>query len=132
MKRDLDLIRAILKKVESLPMPAERANLEIEGYDFPTIAFHMELLIEAGYLHANVVQSGSGQYVAAWPFRLTWEGCEFLELSQNEKAWTKTKSLAKDKAISMSFAIFTEVLKFCVKEALGMNQIPNNFPQQFT
>ena len=120
MKRDLELIRTILETIEATEfMPGQ--NLEIEGYDFRTVAFHTELLKEAGYVIATIGKASSGQYINVWPGRLTWEGYEFLDLSRSDTVWQKSKKILKEKSISVPVAILTELLKSITKEALGLS-----------
>lgn len=121
MKRDIDLIRKILEAVETLPHSFGK-NLEIEGYDLQAVAFHMELLEEAGYLIGNIDKASNGEYANAWPTRLTWEGYEFLELARNDTTWDKSKKFLKDKSLSVPVTILTELLKSFVKEALGLSR----------
>jgi len=57
MKRDMDLVRELLLRIEEFAKPATRFNtdqlhandlrLKVEGYDRTQIAYHVSLLIEA-------------------------------------------------------------------------------------
>ena len=46
MKRDIELIRLILQKIENEYVLTALHNLEIEGYDREQIAYHCKILAE--------------------------------------------------------------------------------------
>ena len=50
MKRDMDLCRLILFKIEDEYRSTGLSNLQIDGYDIETIAYHCDLLFEAGLI----------------------------------------------------------------------------------
>jgi len=122
MKRDMELIRNILVTIEATNFTPGQ-SIDIEGYDFKTVAFHVELLKEAGYVVATVGTTDIGEYTHVWPRRLTWEGYEFLDLSRSESVWQKSKTILKDKSISVSVAVLAELLKELAKEALGLSGV---------
>lgn len=118
MKRELDLIRKILQAVEA-DQYEPTSDFTVDGYDSNTVAFHLELLQQAGYL--NIKTEGSLGYAPSLtPQSLTWEGYEFLALARNESAWQKSKSFLKEKSITVSVPILTEVLKSIIKDTLGL------------
>ena len=125
MKRDPDLIRKILEIAESnIEYSPYNQILKIEGYDTSTIGFHLSLLVEAGYLKASIAQATDGSYKCAYPERLTWDGYEFLDLARNNAVWEKSKKVLKEKSISVSISILSELLKYIVKESLGLDHVP--------
>lgn len=92
MKRDMDLIRAILLHVEK----CDNLQFTIEGYDEQCIAYHVRLLVQAGFLLARTSTSLSGEIELqdCGTTSLTWEGHEFLEASRDERLWSKAKQAA--------------------------------------
>lgn len=54
MKRDMDLIRAILIEVEKLPFDAGFHDISVSGYSEEEIAYHVRLAHEAGLIEAVV------------------------------------------------------------------------------
>jgi hypothetical protein len=92
MKRDLDLIRTILLKVEedeTLTGSVRSANpgdLGITDHTDAEVTYHSVLLIEAGFLAGNIEIAGQ-----VLIFRLTWQGHEFLESVRNPETWQKTE-----------------------------------------
>jgi hypothetical protein len=55
MKRDKELMRAILLKAEELAPRQTHANLKIDGYDAATVAEHIRLLLESDLLNGRVL-----------------------------------------------------------------------------
>lgn len=50
MKRDMDLCRKILFKIEEQYIDTALSNLELENYDNLQIAYHCKILNEAGLI----------------------------------------------------------------------------------
>lgn len=99
MKRDMELVRNILLAIEEQYIDVALYDLEVEGYDFKTIAYHCKILYYAelindykGLFAVNELQNfGVGS--------LTWEGHEFLDKIRDDTVWGKTKETMKDKGI---------------------------------
>ncbi len=119
MKRDLDLVRKILINIESNPV-FEVSQVEIEGHEFEEVAFHLLLLREAGFVDAIVEQDETGAICNALASRLTWHGFEFLDLARNDTVWNKSKTFLKDKALTISVSILTELLGRTLRTTLGL------------
>ena len=99
MKRDMELVRTLLLRVEELPMRAgdavgldwEDDFFEVPGYERDTAIRHFELLMEAGFIAAPNKQ-GMTQFLITG---LTWHGHEFLDSVRNPEVWTRTKASMK-------------------------------------
>jgi len=52
MKLDKDLVREILLQVEASPDPMEMVNLSIPDHSQEEIAYHVQILDEAGFIEA--------------------------------------------------------------------------------
>lgn len=50
MKRDMELCRKALLAIEDQYTDSSIVNLEVEGYDMATIAYHCGLLYDAGLI----------------------------------------------------------------------------------
>lgn len=107
MTRDMDLVRAILLKVEATPANQHIDDVEPEGYDENAIAEHVEMLIDGGLLDGKVLISGmGGDRIASYHVKkLTWKGREFLDATRNDTVWAKTKKLIADKGGGVPFEI---------------------------
>jgi hypothetical protein len=92
MKRDMELVRKILLRVEAdggLPNQEIR-DFTLEGYPREVLVHHLWLLNEAGLLEAKVFKGHTN--FDCVPICLTWRGTEFLDDVRDEEVWRKTKA----------------------------------------
>lgn len=90
MKRDMDLVREILLKVEDLPFDGGFHDIAVEGRTADEISYHVMLLDEAAFIEAEDLTTNSG--VCWQPKRLTYSGHEFLDAARNDTIWEKAKA----------------------------------------
>ena len=109
MKRDIDLVRAILLSIEN----GEDANghgfiyLNIPGRSQEEVSYHVGLLYEAGLVDAvNLSTLNSYEWQ---PRKLTWRGHEFLDSARDENSWEQAKKELK-KIGNFSFEVLKSVL----------------------
>jgi uncharacterized protein DUF2513 len=119
MKRDMDLIRQILLRIETEGTDDKRLFLKIEGYSEGEISYHVKLLAEAGLIRAMDMERGVLGSIW-WPISLTWNGHDFLDAARDDTNWNKAKSLVGAKVASASFEVFKAVLSELAKSALGL------------
>ena len=105
MKRDMDLIRTILQRIES------DQDLTIEGYGSEEILYHIALLKDAGFIDASLATGESGQIVGAAVQRLTWDGHGFLDAARDDTLWRKAREHVLKPAASWTFSLLMEWLK---------------------
>lgn len=99
MRRDMDLIRAIMLKLEEMPVaqgtaevltPGESA-MAFDGYSPEQIAYHLNLITEAGLLvHHGRMSDGSIVFE-----RLSVAGHDFVDAVRSSEVWAKTKKGAE-------------------------------------
>jgi hypothetical protein len=78
MKRNMELIRALLTTVEALPdLDATLRPDQLEGYAPEAVTYHMLLLQQAGYLEVTVTEY-VGEGLNCIARRLTWDGQAYL------------------------------------------------------
>ena len=129
MKRDWDTIRELLNKVEECTLPTDKVRLaDFDEQRAAAISYHMALLIEAGLVKGQVVQTIGPEVKEFFAQRLTWEGHEFLDSIRNDTVWTKTKKVFTEKGIEMSFDLVKSVAQVLVKAALGGTSDNQGFP----
>jgi hypothetical protein len=95
MKRDMDLIRELLLRLEALHIePGAVACVEptdeevsVYGYDAEQISYHLSLIKEAGFIDAPAVHPMDGIVFK----RLSWQGHDFLDSIRDPEVWSKTK-----------------------------------------
>jgi len=120
MKRDFDLIRALLLFFEAKPDPKAIELPPIEGYDDATIKYHLILLHDAGLLRCEPFRSSTSERVIkVIPFDLTWEGHEFLEKIRSETTWRQIVSRVRDSGGVMAFSVINGLATQLALKALG-------------
>jgi len=96
MKRNLNLVREVLLRVEPLPVHVGKGVVlkvgeppfDVPGFGKEEIAYHIRIMTEGGLLSTAGFQS-DGETMP--DFRgLTWRGHEFLDDIRNPEAWKYT------------------------------------------
>ncbi len=104
MKLDKDLVQEILLQVEASPDPMGLVDLTLPDHLEEEIAYHVQILDEAGFIEALDLTTMDGY---DWrPRRLTYEGHEFLDTLRDPVAWRYTKETAKNAGVASIKALF--------------------------
>ncbi|MGQ3888315.1 DUF2513 domain-containing protein [Legionella sp. CNM-1927-20] len=102
MKRNWDMIRSILLKVEELE-PNALLNLDVFPVDkHHEISYHLEILEEAGVLIGKIHKTPGGSPHGFHLIRLTWRGHDLLESIRLEPRWVEIKKQLHDKNIELN------------------------------
>ena len=113
MKRDMDLVREILLKLEDQTGADDYLEPEqVQGRDPEEVSYHIHLMYEAGLIDA-INDRGVGSHWIA--MRLTWEGHEFLEASKNLTVWNQAKRIIAEKGGGITFVLIKELLPKLLK-----------------
>jgi len=96
VKRNMDLIRELLLKIEENPeMDGTRefyleapSDLGIADHSTEEVAYHLALLINAGCVDGAVAIANPMQVVRG----LTWNGHEFMDNIRSDTFWEKAKT----------------------------------------
>src|SRR5690348_12661169 len=104
MKRDMDLVRAILFEIEKIPYTGNPVDVQVDGHSHAEISYHILLLTEA----ALIASQHTGPSYK--PLRLTWDGHEFLDAARNDTMWAK----AKETVTKNTGALSLEALKLAL------------------
>ena len=99
MKRDMDLIRELLIRLEAMPMEpgsVYQIDWDDEFFDFTefernTSVQHFKLLLDAGFI-SGPARQGTKYFVVTG---LSWNGHEFIDSIRNPEVWNKTKAGVK-------------------------------------
>lgn len=123
MKRDLDLVRAIMVVIEnheeermdqvevSRDLHEQFPNLSVVGN---SLVAHVRMMEEAGLVEAKIIAAMDASTFLN--LRLTWEGQEFLANARDEKVW----GIVKEKYGEVSFAIIKVALVETAKNIFGL------------
>jgi hypothetical protein len=119
MRRDWDLIRNILIKIEDLPPGGSlhSSHLATDEVDETNIAHQMFILNQGGFIEGHCNDTGRGHTCLAK--NLTWEGHELLDKIKRDNVWNKIKETARVKGIDLSIdvvkgiatTLLTQILK---------------------
>lgn len=98
MRRDIDLIRELLLRVESFAaragtefvLTASEPELTIDGYTPDQVEEHLSWLIDYGYIEGAV---GADLHFVVR--RLSMPGCDLLDSIRNPEIWRLTKAEAE-------------------------------------
>ena len=127
MKRDMELVREVLLRVEGLSgRPGTRwlcnsfdPGFEVEGWSGDDVDHHLRLLADADCL-LTAKQAGDGVMLSG----LSWKGCEFLDTVRSPEVWRRTKEAA-GKVGGVSISILSEmakvIAKAMIKDHLGFD-----------
>ena len=124
LKRDMDLCRKILFKIEEQYIDTALSNLELENYDNLQIAYHCKILNEAGLIDFYNAQYADNSLYFFSVGSLTWEGHDFLDKIREDTTWNNVKKIIKDKALPFTLevakTIATDLLAVSMKAALNL------------
>jgi hypothetical protein len=118
MKRNWDVIRKIMIKLEEIP--TEDGQLDSDalcGVDPETAFYHMRLMIEAGLAQGScpeMLGRSSGCL-----FRLTWAGHELLDHIRRDTVWNRIKETARNKCIDLSVDVVMSLGKKAIEGMLS-------------
>lgn len=124
MKRDMDLVRELLLGIEADTrldgtrwfQPDTQDNLGvigISGHSREEVAYHLVILIEAGYVRGTLTME------MPQISKLTWAGHEFLDDIKDPGIWSKTKERLKGLP-SVGVSVIAEIAKAEIKKHLGL------------
>jgi hypothetical protein len=127
MKRDAELIRELLLKLETLPvrpggvvhLSPDDEELAVEGYEPAQIEYHLDQIHEAG-----LIDDGGFRPMRGVGFRkLTWAGHDFVDTVRDPEVWAKTKegaSVVKSWSLDTLKEIGKGLIKKQIEEYTGV------------
>lgn len=113
MKRDMDLIRALLLEAEKAPFGG--APISLPGHSQEEIYYHAQLAQDARLIEARLQRGPEAFHI----IRLTYEGHEFLEAARNEERWARAKETVIRSTGTLTLEAVKAALAALVKNALG-------------
>lgn len=130
MKRDMDLVRAILLHFEAAEKPRlSSKSLVLDGWNAEQITFHVELMKEAELLDHQIVRPefGDGTRMHAafdMGLRPTMRGYELLDSIRDPDVWRKTKEAGTKiggAGVELLWEIAKGIAKQQMKSKLGID-----------
>lgn len=121
MIKNWTIIREILLKLEAANTP----NTVLDANNLPPypeqeVAYNMRLLVDAGYVKGNILDSsdGGGLIASALVRSLTNNGHELLDTIRSDTVWNKVQETFKTKGVEMTFDLVTAVGKKIMENLL--------------
>lgn len=121
MKRDLDLVRAILLAMEAHPSGFAPEPFTVRGYDQEVIGHHIWLMAQGHLVTATEVTASHDHSPIALPGAITWQGHEFLDAARNERVWRKLKAELKDRGVTLPFALIEDLVRKIAASLAGLD-----------
>lgn len=121
MKRNMDLIRAILLDAETNVVDESDFYMpEIKGYSEKEVSYHNGIMSDAGLIdtYRTADKTNGVQYYVK---RLSWYGHEFLDAARNDTVWNKAKDTAKSKGLDLGIDLMKDLLVSTAKSMLFGN-----------
>lgn len=98
----------ILFKIETKYRSIALYNLNIDGFDLDTVAYHCKILADACLLDSYEPTYGDDRIYAFSVGSLTWAGHDFLDKIRENTLWNRTK----DNASPMSLEVIVIIIKW--------------------
>ena len=109
MERNMDLCRLILFKIETEYRSTALYNLNIDGFDLDTVAYHCKILADAGLLDSYEPIYGDDRIYAFSVGSLTWAGHDFLDKIRENTMWDRIKDKIKYNTFPMNLEVIKNV-----------------------
>lgn len=103
MRRDLDLVREILLKLEASEGPLDVNKLVSDNRSANLVAYHFKIMAQGGLIEANNVEEH--QSFMAEALSLTWGGHEYLDALKSDTVWQKVKKMLKEHGGDIPYAV---------------------------
>lgn len=116
VKRDMELIRKILLKIEAKENLAYE-TIEIDGVPPAIMGRHMEMLLENGLIEGAACDALGHDYSLVQVRDLSWAGHEFLSNISKDEVWNKLKEdLGANGLSSLSLDVLKDLAKAAASE----------------
>lgn len=119
MKRDMELIRKLILKIEDDPSGWAPPDLSIEGYTSEQIGYHSYLIAESGLAVGNDITCSGASGPVYMLSHLTPAGHDFAESSRNQFVWDEVMRDIREKGFtSVAIDLVKKLLDKAVRKKL--------------
>lgn len=123
MKRDLDLMRDIMLRIEER-CPGKRKTTSAAFADLTDdlekIGFHLYLLYDAGFIDAIPVKCTKLRYTDYFIYGLTFRGCDYLDSVRDASIWSSVKENLLRIGGSATMDVIAELASSLLRDRLGI------------
>ena len=114
MKRDMDLIRAILLEREG------ETCQDMSAWSEALKAYHVALILDAKLAEGATFPDEEGVPVSGVLTRLTWQGHEFLDVMRDDTIWRSVREKVLMPTASWTFGLLIEYAKSEIRTRLNI------------
>lgn len=117
MKRDMDLVRSILIELSEASGELDAKAFVDDEHDFQNVAYHFDIMNQAGLIESSVHKAFGGEYVSASAEQLTWMGNDFLASISKNDIWKQVKLEIAKKSVDAPFSVVAALAtKICASQ----------------
>lgn len=125
MKRDLDLVRSILIRVENADDEVDADAMATERWPREMVAYHVRLMEHHGLLDVSQdFRDMNGDTIELTVAGITWSGQDYLDSIREPKVWDRVKKTLASTVGSTTLDVVRQtgsmVALSMVREGLGM------------
>lgn len=106
MKRDMDLVREILKELSETDRPLDASTFVTDTRSKAVVGYHFRIMQEAGLIVARIMSADNDPYYVCQAVRMTWDGEDFLAAIASDTVWSKVKKTIAKTVGDASLATF--------------------------
>lgn len=121
MKRDMELIKKILQKIEDQPGGRAPRDMSIEGYTSHQVAHHIHLAVDANLVRGHDITHNDSEGPEACATSLTNAGHDFLAVARDETIWKKGMAKVKELGGAMTLTLLKKYLEKLLSDTLGLD-----------
>lgn len=126
MRRDMTLVRRILKTVNESPGPVGIDQLVNDGDSREKVGEHIRLmreagLLEAGLLEARILAADGDPFYSATVTRLTWEGHDYLAAVGASDVWRTVQEEGARAGLELTLDTAKALAAKAIERKLGLD-----------
>lgn len=121
MKRDINLVRAILMEVEQQEAVDVQGGIHISNYPSDVINYHVYIMEQGGLLSGTALKSQASIIPRFVGICLTWQGHEFLDAARDETRWRKAINIVQNQGNSVTVGVLIQLLSSLMKSSFGLH-----------
>lgn len=118
MKRDWELIRRLLFKVENMPPGDYLLPQEIADENPLKVGYHFKIMIEAGLIFGTKSCDEYKNLETCFAVGILWQGHELLDSIRKDSMWKKIKITAIERSSLLSFEAIKAAISHLIKEMI--------------
>ena len=119
MKRDMDLVRQILLRIEALPA-GQPMQFRMDEVEDRVLIAHLETMIEGGLVNGKITQPHGTRGAVIIISDLTWTGHEWIETMRSDDVWRQTTATVQERGGALSFELAKAVACHILRLRLGL------------